>query len=63
MILKILIFRIVIIKKIEHDYEVENLTRKTVRAGAQYSFSFEPFVISPFKSIAFISENKYLAMD
>ena len=44
----------------EHDYEVENLTRKTVRAGAQYSFSFEPFVISPFKSIAFISENKYL---
>ncbi|MFL2665901.1 MAG: cell surface protein SprA [Flavobacteriaceae bacterium] len=44
----------------EHDYEIENLTRKTVRAGVQYNFNFNPFVISPFKSIAFISENKYL---
>ena len=44
----------------EHDYEIENLTRKRVRAGVQYNFNFNPFVISPFKSIAFINENKYL---
>ena len=47
-------------QEIEHDYEIENLTKKTVRAGAQYSFSFEPFVISPFKSVSFISDSKYL---
>ena len=47
-------------QEVEHDYEIENLTRKTVRAGVQYNFNFNPFVISPFKSIAFISENKYL---
>ena len=44
----------------EHDFEIENLTKQNVRAGIQYSFNFNPFVISPFKSITFLSDNKYL---
>ena len=47
-------------QEMQHDYEIESLTRKTARASAQYSYTFNPFVISPFESIKFISENKYL---
>ena len=47
-------------QEVEHDYEIENLTKKTARVGVQYAFSMEPLVISPFKSIAFINEKKYL---
>ena len=47
-------------QEMQHDYEIESLIRKTARASAQYSYTFNPFVISPFESIKFISENKYL---
>ena len=47
-------------QEIQHDYEIENLTRKTARTSAQYSYTFNPFVIAPFESIKFISDNKYL---
>ena len=44
----------------EHDYVIENLTKKIARVGVQYNFSMEPFVIAPFKKITFINEKKYL---
>ena len=44
----------------QHDYEVENFTKKTARVNSQYSYSFNPFVITPFESIKFINDNKYL---
>ena len=47
-------------QEMQHDYEIENLTRKTARTSAQYSYTFNPFVIAPFESIKFISDNKYL---
>jgi cell surface protein SprA len=47
-------------QEVEHDYEIENLTKKTVRAGVQYNFTMEPLIITPFKSISFINEKKYL---
>mgnify|MGYP001160023688 FL=1 len=47
-------------QEMQHDYEVENLTRKIARVSSQYSYSFSPFVITPFESIKFISDNKYL---
>ena len=47
-------------QEIEHDFEIENLTKKTVRTGLQYSFDLNPFVITPFKNLSFLSEKSYL---
>ena len=53
-------FLIAIIKSLQHDYEVENYTKKTARVSSQYSYNFNPFVISPFNKIKFLENNKYL---
>ena len=47
-------------QELEHDFEIENLTKKTVRAGVQYNFDFNPFVISPFQNITFLNNKAYL---
>ena len=47
-------------QELQHDYEVENYTKKTARVSSQYSYNFNPFVISPFNKIKFLENNKYL---
>ena len=46
-------------QELQHDYEVENYTKKTARVSSQYSYNFNPFVISPFNKIKFLENNKY----
>jgi len=43
-----------------HDYEIEDLTRQTVKVGTGYQYSFTPFSIDPLKKVPFISQKKYL---
>ena len=47
-------------QEMQHDYEIENLTRERARVSSRYNYSFNPFVVSPFKKIKFIENNKYL---
>ena len=47
-------------QELQHDYEVENYTKKTARVSSQYSYNFNPLVISPFNKIKFLENNKYL---
>ncbi len=47
-------------QELQHDYEIENYTKKTARVSSQYSYNFNPFVISPFNKIKFLENNKYL---
>ena len=47
-------------QELEHDFEIENLTKKTVRAGVQYNYDLNPFVISPFENISFLNDKSYL---
>ena len=47
-------------QELQHDYEIENFTKKTARVSSSYNYSFNPFVISPFKKIKFLENNKYL---
>ena len=47
-------------QELQHDYEIENYTKKTARVSSQYSYNFNPFVISPFKKIKFLENKKYL---
>ena len=47
-------------QELQHDYEIENFTKKTARVSSAYNYSFNPFVISPFKKIKFLENNKYL---
>ena len=47
-------------QELQHDYEIENLTKKTARVSSAYNYTFNPFVISPFKKIKFLENNKYL---
>ena len=41
------------------DYNVEKFSDKSVRAGANYNYSFEPKVIEPFKNWSFLKKSKY----
>lgn len=43
-----------------HDYEIENLTRQSVKVGTGYAYSFKPFSIDPLKKVKFLSQKKYL---
>ncbi|MCR8669508.1 cell surface protein SprA [Aestuariibaculum sp. M13] len=46
--------------KVEHrDFEIENSVNKTVRAGANYAYNFEPFRIEPFKKNDSLFTGKY----
>lgn len=46
--------------KLEHrDFEIENLVNKTVRAGANYAFNFNPIKIEPFKKNDSLFRGKY----
>ncbi|MEP1488134.1 MAG: cell surface protein SprA [Algibacter sp.] len=46
--------------KIEHrDFEIENSTDKTLRAGVNYAFNFNPIAIEPFKKNDSIFKGKY----
>ncbi|GAA4234852.1 cell surface protein SprA [Postechiella marina] len=46
--------------KMEHrDFEIENAVNKTVRAGANYAFNFNPVPIEPFKKNDSIFKGKY----
>ena len=47
-------------QELQHDYEIENLTKKTARVSSAYNYTFNPFVISPFKKIKFLESNKYM---
>ena len=47
-------------QELQHDYEIENLTKKTARVSSAYKYPFNTFVISPFKKIKFLENNKYL---
>lgn len=43
-----------------HDFEIEDLTKQTVKVGAGYEYGFTPFSIEPLKKVKFISQKKYL---
>ena len=46
--------------KIEHrDFEIENSVNKTIRAGANYAFNFNPVPIEPFKKNDSLFTGKY----
>lgn len=46
--------------KVEHrDFEIENALNKTVRAGANYAFNFNPLKIEPFKKNDSLFTGKY----
>ncbi len=46
--------------KVEHrDFEIENSVNKTVRAGANYAFNFNPITIEPFKKNDSLFTGKY----
>ncbi len=46
--------------KVEHrDFEIENSVNKTVRAGANYAFNFNPVTIEPFKKNDSLFTGKY----
>ncbi|MDG1032091.1 MAG: cell surface protein SprA, partial [Flavobacteriaceae bacterium] len=45
-------------QELQHDYEIENFTKKTARVSSAYNYTFNPFVISPFKKIKFLENNK-----
>lgn len=43
-----------------HDYEIEDFTFQNVKTGAGYQYSFEPFMLEPFKKWEFLTGKKYL---
>ena len=43
-----------------HDFEIENQNEQNIRTGALYSYSAEPYYVSPFKANNYINKNKYL---
>ncbi len=46
--------------KVEHrDFEIENSVNKTVRAGANYAFNFNPITVEPFKKNDSLFTGKY----
>ncbi|GAB1856259.1 cell surface protein SprA [Flavobacteriaceae bacterium MHTCC 0001] len=46
--------------KVEHrDFEIENSVNKTVRAGANYAFNFNPVTVEPFKKNDSLFTGKY----
>ena len=45
-----------------HDFEIENQNEQNIRTGALYSYSAEPYYVSPFKANNYINKNKYLKL-
>ncbi|WP_203256400.1 T9SS outer membrane translocon Sov/SprA [Hyunsoonleella ulvae] len=46
--------------KVEHrDFEIENSVNKTLRAGANYAFNFNPITVEPFKKNDSLFTGKY----
>ena len=43
-----------------HDFEIENQNEQNIRTGALYSYSAEPYYVTPFKANNYINKNKYL---
>ncbi len=41
------------------DYNVEKFSDKSVRASANYNYSFEPIILEPFKDWSFLKKSKY----
>lgn len=43
-----------------HDFEIENQNEQNIRTGVLYSYSAEPYYVTPFKANNYINKNKYL---